>query len=167
MSPPIFIGLGSNLGNPIEHVQMAMHAIQALPGTTLVKSASLYRTAPVGPVEQDCFINTVIQISSTLAPLPLLDALLAIEASQGRVRTSHWGPRTLDCDLLYYGHRVMQSPRLVLPHPQILHRAFVLVPLAEIAPTWQHIDGQCILKASQRCCLDGIQRLRLHEEFFE
>lgn len=157
MNEPVFIGLGSNLGDSLSIVQAAIESIDNFNETQVVCASSLYETAPVGSVKQDNFINAVIQIQTAYQPLALLRQLQALEQQFLRVRKEHWGPRTLDCDLLYYQHRVMHHPDLILPHPHILQRAFVLVPLSEIVPTWQHIDGQSIKTLAMQCSQSDIK----------
>lgn len=129
-----FIGIGANLGDPGTSVQLAIAAIAAIPDTRLVVSSSLYRTTPVGYVDQPDFVNAVAEIETHLDPAALLDQLLLIEAQFGRERSARNAPRTMDLDLLLHGNRQLNSPRLTLPHPRMAERAFVLVPLAEIAP---------------------------------
>jgi 2-amino-4-hydroxy-6-hydroxymethyldihydropteridine diphosphokinase len=111
-----------------------MDELKALPGTRVRRCSSLYRTAPVGEPDQPDFINAVVQIETALDPLEVLDALLAIERRHGRVRSRRNAPRTLDLDLLLYDDRTIDTPGLQLPHPRMHERAFVLLPLAEIAP---------------------------------
>jgi 2-amino-4-hydroxy-6-hydroxymethyldihydropteridine diphosphokinase len=129
-----FIGIGANLGNPETSVRHALAAIASVPDTRMVMSSSLYRTAPVGYLDQPDFVNAVAEIETHLDPFALLDQLLLIEAQFGRERGTRNAPRTLDLDLLLHGDRRLNSPRLTLPHPRMAERAFVLVPLAEIAP---------------------------------
>lgn len=129
-----FVGLGANLGEPEAQVRRAITALQALPDTRLLATSSLYRSAPVGVGEQPDFINAVTAIETGLSARALLDELLAIEARFGRRRDFPGAPRTLDLDLLLYGDRVIAEPGLVVPHPHMHQRAFVLAPLAEIAP---------------------------------
>jgi len=129
-----FIGLGANLGRPDLQVRQALAALAALPGTRLVAKSSLYGSAPLGVGKQPEFSNAVAAIETELEARPLLEALLAIEAHFGRTRESPGAARTLDLDLLLYGDRTIDEPGLVVPHPRMHERAFVLVPLAEIAP---------------------------------
>ena len=128
-----FIGLGANLGEPESQVRRAIAELGKLPETRLMASSSLYRSAPVGVGEQPHFINAVARIETTLGPRSLLEELLAAEARFGRARPSPGAPRTLDLDLLLYGDRVIAEPGLVVPHPRMHERAFVLLPLAEVA----------------------------------
>lgn len=137
MSPPrvlAYLGLGSNLDDPLRQVRDALTEVADLPESRLLRRSSLYQTPPLGPPGQPDYVNAVAAVETALPPLALLDALQAIEARHGRVRGEHWGPRTLDLDLLLYGTQTIASPRLRVPHPQMHRRAFVLVPLAEIAP---------------------------------
>ncbi|WP_298599606.1 2-amino-4-hydroxy-6-hydroxymethyldihydropteridine diphosphokinase [Zoogloea sp.] len=129
-----YVALGANIGAPVQHLRAAVVDLAALPGTRVVARSSLYRSAPVGLVDQPDFINAVVAIDTRLEALPLLHALLAIEARHGRVRSVPNAPRTLDLDLLMHGDAIMDSAELTLPHPRMHERAFVLLPLLEIAP---------------------------------
>jgi 2-amino-4-hydroxy-6-hydroxymethyldihydropteridine diphosphokinase len=129
-----FIGLGSNLADPLVQVRRALMELESLPGTRVTARSSLYRTSPVGYLEQPDFINAAASVQTTLKPEALLAALLAIENRHGRRRTMRNAPRTLDLDLLLYGEEVLDQDGLTLPHPRLHERAFVLAPLAEIAP---------------------------------
>jgi len=131
---PAFIGLGSNLGDPPAQIRRALSTLAALPGTRLVRRSSLYRNPPEGRLDQPEFVNAVAGIETQLAPRELLERLLEIERDHGRVREYPNAPRTLDLDILLYGERVVSEPGLTIPHPRMLERAFVLVPLGEIAP---------------------------------
>lgn len=129
-----FVALGSNLDDPRKHVLQAMDDLAALPDTRVLRRSSLYRTAPVGEPDQPDFINAVVQVDTELDPPALLDGLLAIERRHGRMRSRRNAPRTLDLDLLLYDGRTIDTQGLQLPHPRMHQRAFVLLPLAEIAP---------------------------------
>jgi 2-amino-4-hydroxy-6-hydroxymethyldihydropteridine diphosphokinase len=129
------IGLGSNLGDSIAILTGAIDRLQAHPQIELIDRSSWYLTAPIGPPQPD-YINACVTIETSLAPLELLGILQAIEAEFGRVRQEVWGARTLDLDLLLYDDRILELPTLQIPHPHLCERAFVLVPLAEIAPDW-------------------------------
>lgn len=126
-----FVGLGANLGEPTQAIAGALRAIAGIPGTRLVAVSSLYRSAPVDADGPD-FMNAVAELATSLAPLALLRALQAIEDAGGRERPFRNAPRTLDLDLLLYDDLVLESPELVLPHPRMHARAFVLRPLAEL-----------------------------------
>lgn len=129
-----YVALGSNLGHPADHIERALHELDALPGTRLERASSVYRSAPVGYREQPDFLNAVARVESQLEPRPLLEELLAIERRHGRMREFPNAPRTLDLDLLLYGTRIVREAGLTVPHARMLERAFVLVPLVEIAP---------------------------------
>lgn len=130
------IALGSNLGDRAAHIAAAIADLAAIPGATLLACSPLYETAPVGPIPQGPYLNAAALLSTTGSPRELLSQLQAIERSRGRDRTTEqrWGPRTLDLDLLVHGQLTLTEPGLTLPHPRIRERAFVLVPLAEVAP---------------------------------
>ena len=135
MGTRAYVALGANLEHPVAQVQQAAAALDELPGCRLVALSSLYRTAPVGvPGEQPDYINAVAAVDTELPPLAMLQALLALEQRFGRARHTVLAPRTLDLDLLLYGNTVLDTAELQLPHPRLHLRAFVLVPLAEIAP---------------------------------
>ena len=129
-----YVGIGANLDDPTARVRDAFVMLAALPDTRLVKRSSLYRTQPQGYVAQPDFVNAVAELDTELAPADLLDCLQAIETKAGRRRSFPNAPRTLDLDLLLYGARRIDRPGLVVPHPRMRERAFVLVPLVEIAP---------------------------------
>jgi len=132
---PAYVALGSNLDHPRAQVERAMAALHELPDTRLVSCSSLYRTRPFGPVEQPDFVNAVAGVLTQLDPAALLAHLKALEARMGRERpVVRWGPRRIDLDLLVHGGSRIAEPDLQVPHPGIAERAFVLVPLAEIAP---------------------------------
>ena len=128
-----FVGLGANLGDARATLQAALDALAALPGCRLLRTSSVWRSAPVDATGPD-FSNAVARLHTTLAPLALLDALQAIEQRFGRERPYHHAPRTLDLDLLLYGSLQLHGPRLTVPHPRLHQRAFVLQPLLELDP---------------------------------
>jgi 2-amino-4-hydroxy-6-hydroxymethyldihydropteridine diphosphokinase len=129
-----FIALGANLGDPVLTVRAAILALRELPQTEFIAASSLYRTAPVGLRHQPDFINAVVELIAVSPAPTFLESLFAIEARFGRRRSVKNAPRTLDLDLLLYGDEVRDDPQLTLPHPRLHERAFVLAPLAEIAP---------------------------------
>lgn len=129
-----YVALGANIGEPVKHLRAAVDDLDALPGTRVVARSSLYRSAPVGLLDQPDFINAVVALDTEMPATALLGQLLAIEAHHGRVRSVPNAPRTLDLDLLLYGELQMQDTALTLPHPRMHQRAFVLLPLLEIAP---------------------------------
>lgn len=138
-----YVCLGANLGDPPRQIAAAIAALAALPDTAVVRTSGLYRSRPMGPADQPDYANAVAALRTALAPLALLDALLAIEQRAGRVREPRLrnGPRQLDLDLLLYGTLTLHDARLTLPHPGLHARDFVLVPLLEIAPE-VHIPGR-------------------------
>lgn len=155
----VFIGLGSNLAEPVAQIESAITALNDADEITVVARSSLYSSPPMGPQDQPDYINAVVEIDTTLFAHHLLDALQAIEQQQGRVRERHWGERTIDLDLLVYGNNILDDERLQVPHPGISARSFVLYPLAEIAtdiaiPTMGKIEQ--LLKD---CPRDGLERM--------
>ncbi|MDR2689156.1 MAG: 2-amino-4-hydroxy-6-hydroxymethyldihydropteridine diphosphokinase [Azoarcus sp.] len=135
MSVRAYVAFGANLGDPLAAFVQARDALAALPDTRLAAHSSCYRSTPLGVAdEQPDYVNAVMAIDTGLAPLPLLDALLAIETAGGRTRAYAQAPRTIDLDLLLHGDTILHDPRLTLPHPRLHQRAFVLHPLFEIAP---------------------------------
>jgi 2-amino-4-hydroxy-6-hydroxymethyldihydropteridine diphosphokinase len=129
-----FVGLGANLGDPVAQITWALAELAKLDGTRVVRASSLYQTAPLGHTDQPDFVNAVALLDTGLAPRALLDALLGIEQAAGRERTFRDAPRRLDLDLLLYADQAIEAPGLVVPHPRMHERAFVLAPLVEIAP---------------------------------
>ena len=129
-----YVALGANLGDPASTIRAAFGALANLPESRVAHCSSLYRTAPVGILDQPEFVNAVAMLETTLAPEALLDARLEVEQRFGRIRAEKNGPRTLDLDLLLYDDQFVELPRLTLPHPRLHLRAFVLQPLAELAP---------------------------------
>lgn len=130
-----YIGLGSNLEDPIQQVKTAIAELQTLPQSEFLAVSSLYQNPPLGPQDQPDFINAVASIKTELTALTLLQELKALEKKHERVRTNRWGsPRTLDLDFLLYGDAMITAAELAVPHPGMEQRAFVLYPLAEIAP---------------------------------
>ncbi len=158
---PAYIGLGSNLDNPSAQIKRARQAIAAQAGISERAFSSLYRSAPMGPQDQPDYINAVMAVATEYTPFELLKALQAIEQEAGRVRGGErWGPRTLDLDLLLYGRCCMRTEELILPHPGLAKRPFVLYPLAEIAPPELLIPGLGTLKELlSRCPWQGLERL--------
>jgi len=129
-----WIGLGSNLNDPLKQVNTALVALDRLPQSRLLACSGLYRSAPMGPQNQPDYINAVASIETTLSAEGLLDALQRIEQVHQRAPAERWGPRTLDLDILLYGDENIHTPRLNVPHPGMAKRNFVLTPLAELAP---------------------------------
>jgi 2-amino-4-hydroxy-6-hydroxymethyldihydropteridine diphosphokinase len=131
------IALGSNLGNPLAMVKGAVEVLAHEATTELVAQSQWYKTIAIGPAQPD-YVNGCVVVKTRRSPQDLLHLLMTIEQQFGRQRTEHWGPRTLDLDLLLYDNLVLETPELGLPHPHMTERAFVLVPLAELLPDWIH-----------------------------
>ena len=155
-----FVGLGANLGDPVAQVTKAIADLAALDETRVVRSSSLYRTAPIGHTDQPDFVNAVVLLDTGLAPRKLLETLLDIERAAGRERSFPNAPRRLDLDLLLYGKQTIDEPGLVVPHPRMHERAFVLAPLVEIAPD-AVVPGRGRAAALLRAVSD--QDVRAHE----
>ncbi len=139
-----YVALGSNLGNPRQQLLDALDELAGLPLTRLLQRSPLYSTPPWGVLQQPPFINAAAELDTALSPHALLDALLAIEQRAGRVRAERNGPRTLDLDLLHVDGVQLHDARLTLPHPRMAERAFVLLPLRDIAPTLR-LPGQGVV----------------------
>jgi len=154
----VFVGLGANLGDAAGSLRQALAALRALPGVTIAAVSSLYRSAPVDAHGPD-FVNAVVQVRTSLAPEALLSALQTIEQQQGRERPYRNAPRTLDLDLLLFGALQLDTPELVLPHPRMHLRAFVLQPLAELAPACRIPGRGSVAEWLARCSDQSIERL--------
>ena len=155
----IYIGMGSNLAAPQQQLRNAIEALAQLPNTTVAGVSAFYQSESLLQ-GQPRYTNAVAALDSALAPLELLDALQAIENDQGRERLERWGPRTLDLDILLFGDRLIDEPRLKVPHYQMHLRAFVLYPLAELAPaTLQLPDGRLLSDLLDQCPFVGLERL--------
>ncbi|SFB51250.1 2-amino-4-hydroxy-6-hydroxymethyldihydropteridinediphosphokinase [Pseudomonas sp. NFIX10] len=158
----IYIGMGSNLAEPAEQLRSAVQALAQLPNTQLVGVSAFYQSDSLLP-GQPRYTNAVAALDSHLAPLDLLDALQAIETGQGRERLERWGPRTLDLDILLFGDRLIDEPRLKVPHYHMQARAFVLYPLAELAPADLRLaDGRLLKDLLAACPFVGLERLPAH-----
>lgn len=141
----VYIALGSNLADPLHQVQAALNALDAIPGSQRVATSSLYRTPPYGPADRPDYLNAVIALETSLEAADLLDHTQRIELEQGRVRKDErWGPRTLDLDILLFGQQIIDTPRLTVPHYDMHRRAFMLLPLNEIAPDCRLPDGRTV-----------------------
>lgn len=174
----VYIALGSNLDSPHQQLDSALEALAQHPNMQLVAVSNRYQTPPIGPQQPD-FINAAAQLSTDLSPLDLLDALQAIEQQQNRVRSIHWGPRTLDLDILLYNNLVgdslaggflvgdslvIESERLTIPHPRIGERAFVLVPLMDLNPQLALPSGETVAQLLANCSQQGIVKTTNGEE---
>ncbi|WP_323154911.1 2-amino-4-hydroxy-6-hydroxymethyldihydropteridine diphosphokinase [Pseudomonas alvandae] len=155
----IYIGMGSNLAEPAEQLRSAVEALSRLPETRLAGVSAFYQSDSLLP-GQPRYTNAVAALDSDLAPLELLDALQAIETGQGRERLERWGPRTLDLDILLFGDHLIDEPRLKVPHYHMQARAFVLYPLAELAPAELRLaDGRLLRDLLAACPFAGLERL--------
>ena len=157
----VYIGLGSNLAEPRRQLRGALDALTCIRDSQLAAVSSLYLSDPLGPADQPRYNNAVAALDTSLSPLALLDALQAIERAQGRERKAErWGPRTLDLDILLFGNRLISEPRLTVPHYHMHARAFVLYPLAEIAPAELKLaDGRMLAELLAACPFEGLERL--------
>jgi 2-amino-4-hydroxy-6-hydroxymethyldihydropteridine diphosphokinase len=152
------IGLGGNLDAPADRVRRAREALAGHEDIQEVAFSNLYKSRPMGPEDQPDYVNAVMAIDTRLEPLPLLDLLQSIESLEGRVRLGErWGPRTLDLDLLIYGDQVIQHPRLLVPHPGLAVREFVLHPLAEILPDLVVPGVGRVRELAEQCPDNGIE----------
>lgn len=152
-----YLGLGSNLGDREALLRAAITALDATPNVRVTAISSLYETPPWGPVPQGPYLNACIALDTTLSPRELLTLCLAIERDHGRERAIRWGPRTLDIDVLLYGDESIDEEGLIVPHPRMTERAFVLVPLGEIAPDLE-TNGQPIA-----ALLDGLDAAEIRK----
>ncbi|GAA5215915.1 2-amino-4-hydroxy-6-hydroxymethyldihydropteridine diphosphokinase [Corallincola platygyrae] len=155
-----YIGIGSNLGDPIAQAKQAIDALTTIAHTQLTNVSGLYRSKPLGPQDQPDYVNAVAELETKLEPLALLDALQHIEQTQGRTRKAErWGPRTLDLDILLFSEQVIDIPRLQVPHYHMRQREFVILPLAEIAPELKMPDdGVAIKTLAAQLPDNGLQR---------
>ena len=154
-----YIALGSNLDDPQQQVLDAMDKLASLPDTRLLRRSRLYRTPPWGVLKQPPFVNAAVQVDTALSAYALLDALLDIERGAGRVRAERNGPRTLDLDLLHVEGVQLDDARLTLPHPRMAERAFVLLPLNDLAPALQLPGQGAVAELLARLDLAGCERL--------
>ncbi|WP_455200786.1 2-amino-4-hydroxy-6-hydroxymethyldihydropteridine diphosphokinase [Kaarinaea lacus] len=156
----VYLGLGSNLSDPVQQVIRGCAEIAALNQVQLIKTSSLYQSPPMGPADQPDYINAVAEIATSLVPDELLVELQAIENKHGRVRTGQrWSARTLDLDILLFGEKIINSEDLVIPHLGLYERAFVLYPLLEIAPELVVPGHGAVSKLVQNCERGGLKML--------
>lgn len=157
-SPPgqkkhvVFLSLGTNLGDRIANLRSAVHALES--AMTVRQESKIYETPPWGFEDQGAFLNMVVRTDTDVEPEALLELIKKIEVDLGRERSFHWGPRLIDIDILFYDDLVLNAPSIILPHPHIQERAFVLVPLADIAPDFIHP----VLKMPIRKLLSAVDR---------
>ncbi|UYP31371.1 2-amino-4-hydroxy-6-hydroxymethyldihydropteridine diphosphokinase [Pseudomonas sp. Z8(2022)] len=161
MMERVYIGLGSNLAEPLQQLRAALSAIARIPQSSLQAQSSFYISDPLGPADQPRYVNAVAALDTALEPWQLLDALQRIEQEQGRVRKAErWGPRTLDLDILLFGERLLDDERLTVPHYHMHARPFVLYPLAELVPELQLPDGRSLSSLLKDCPFSGLERLQ-------
>ena len=134
-----YLGIGSNLGDRLAHLQAAVDGLAGAPGVTVVAVSRVYATAPVGGPPQDDYLNAVVAIDTTTTSRELMELGQRLEAGEQRERTVRWGPRTLDVDVLLVGDDELHEPDLEVPHPRMTERAFVLAPLADLDPAWAEL----------------------------
>jgi 2-amino-4-hydroxy-6-hydroxymethyldihydropteridine diphosphokinase len=155
----VSIALGSNLGNSQKNVETALEILNHHPNIHVKSCSSWYQTAPIGPPQPD-YINGCAILDVHLKPDHLLETLLAVENQLGRIRRERWGPRTLDLDLLLFDDLIWETPALEIPHPRMRERAFVLVPLAEIAPNWvDPVTGKTIIQLLETVDCSDVKKL--------
>lgn len=159
MTTDAFIGLGSNLEKPAAQLARAVAELASLPQTTLVAQSPFYASRPVGPQDQPDFVNGAVWLRTELAPHALLDHLQAIEQHHGRERLRHWGPRTLDLDILLFGQETLGDERLEVPHPELANRDFALQPLLDLNPDLTLPDGRSVASLRQNCPDNGLRKL--------
>lgn len=154
-----YIALGSNLQDPLAQAKQAIAALKQLPDTDVVDVSPFYRSKPLGPQDQNDYLNAVIKLSTSLSPIELLDHLQSIEQSQGRVRKENrWGARTLDLDILLYDELIMNTERLTIPHYHMKKREFVLYPLFDIAPDLVLPDNDNLYDLVKKCPENGLKK---------
>jgi 2-amino-4-hydroxy-6-hydroxymethyldihydropteridine diphosphokinase len=153
-----YLGIGGNLGDRAWHLAEAVRRLNAPPEIKIAKVSSIYESPAVGYAAQPDFLNAVVHVTTSLAPHALLARCLQIETALGRVRRERWGPRTIDIDVLQYDALVLDDPALMLPHPRMRDRSFVLTPLAEIAPELT-IGGEPVPALAEKIASGGLQRI--------
>ena len=140
----VLIGLGSNVGDRLQFLRRAVHGLRQTIGVEVIQLSSVYETEPVGPADQAWFLNAVVAAATSLSPLTLLERTQAIERALDRETLYHWGPRTIDLDILLYGSLQVRTTTLVIPHAELCHRAFVMIPLLELDPGLVLSDGTAV-----------------------
>jgi 2-amino-4-hydroxy-6-hydroxymethyldihydropteridine diphosphokinase len=165
MTARVYLSLGGNLGDPVASMAAALRILDADPGTSVDAVSSVYRTPPWGKTDQPDFLNAAAMLTTGRAPRDFLDLCLEAERSLKRERGERWGPRLIDLDLLVFGELAVSEPGLEVPHPRMMQRAFVLVPLAEIAPSLK-VAGVGVADALALLDAGGIQRLDLPEPWW-
>lgn len=160
-SPKIaYIGLGSNLSGPVEQIKQAIKKVEIIPYSRLLSVSSLYLSKPMGPQDQDDYINAVLALETSLCAIELLNSLQSIENNAGRVRKENrWGARILDLDIILFGNEIINTDRLTIPHYGMSEREFVLLPLAEIAPKLILPNGDSLEELSQKIAKNSMVKL--------
>ncbi len=151
----VLIGLGGNIGEPLAAMRSALHAFDRHANCRVLRVSSVWRTPPWGMTDQPDFLNACAAIMTTLEPRAFLELCLSVEHDLKRVRDVRWGPRSIDLDILFFGERAISEPGLLVPHPRISQRAFVLVPLAEIAPD-RVLNGKSISQLAKASDQSGM-----------
>lgn len=159
MTVDAYIGLGSNLEQPAAQLARAVSELAGLPKSTLVAQSPFYASRPVGPQDQPDFVNGAVHLRTDLSAHELLDCLQAIEQAHGRERLRHWGPRTLDLDLLLFGQVTLKDARLTVPHAELANRDFVLQPLLDLAPELALPDGTTVAELRRDCPDNQLRKL--------
>jgi 2-amino-4-hydroxy-6-hydroxymethyldihydropteridine diphosphokinase len=151
----IVLGLGTNIGERALNLSQALHRLNKQYGIDIKAVSSIYETAPFGVTDQADFLNMVVLVETDLSPQELLQACLSVEQTMGRVRTRRWGPRVIDIDVLLYDDMILDTPELILPHPGILQRGFVIIPLRDIIPELILPDGRSVAAVAADFAGDG------------
>ena len=154
----VLIGLGGNIGNPLDAMRSALQTLDQHPKCKVERASSVWKTPPWGVTDQPDFLNACAAVLTTLEPRAFLDLCLSIEKDLKRIRDQRWGPRSIDIDILFFDDRMISEEGLNVPHPRIADRAFVLVPLAEIAPDAK-ISGTSIAQLAAKADVSGMSRL--------
>lgn len=161
-----FIGLGSNLCDPTRQINEALQALSTLKQSSNLQCAPWYSSLPVGPQDQPDYINTVASINTSLSAIELLHQLQSIENKQGRQREVKWGARTLDLDLLLFDDLCLNTEELLLPHPEIANRSFVLLPLFDLTPSLVFPNGDKLSELVKQCNQDGLKLIKEHHALY-
>jgi 2-amino-4-hydroxy-6-hydroxymethyldihydropteridine diphosphokinase len=157
-----YLGLGSNMGDTLENIHQAEYGLMQSPSIHIIKSSSYYHTRPWGKTDQADFVNSVLQIETSLSPRELLSLCLLIEKQMGRIREEKWGPRIIDIDILCYGSQIINEPDLIIPHPYLHERAFVLIPFKEISPEFVHpVLKKSMIQLTELLDSDQVQQVKL------
>jgi len=162
-----YIGIGSNLENPLEQLKSAASALRSIPDTQLIAISNIYQTAPIGPAGQPDYTNAAALLETKLTPEVLLDELQKIELGQGRVREVRWGPRTLDLDIILYAGMTIRTARLNVPHIEMEKRNFVLIPLLDISPQLILPNGKSLKAVAEAADKEGIKQSMSSDEFIK